>query len=172
MILSRNEIFKALRSGRLAITPFRKENVGPCSVDLTLGNEFKVFKPSKKALEVNEGAEAGPAFAKGVHLKDGQRIVLKPGELVLGVTRERLRLADNLIGHLEGRSRFARLGLLVHVSSSLIQPGVDNVQVLEMANLASHPLALKPGLRLCQVVFEEVRGRAHYEGRFRRQAGI
>jgi len=172
MILSKNEIFKAIRSGRLAITPFKKENVGACSVDLTLGNEFKVFKKSKNVLEVNEGAEAGPAFAKRVKLKPGQQIILKPGELVLGITSERLRLADNLIGHLEGRSRFARLGLLVHVSSSLIQPGVDNVQVLEMANLAPHPLALKPGLRLCQVVFEEVKGSAHYEGRFKRQGHI
>ena len=66
--------------------------------------------------------------------------VLAPGETILGITRERVRLPPDVAGWLEVRSRFARLGLMIHVTSGFMAPGVDNRQVLEMSNVARHPL--------------------------------
>ena len=65
---------------------------------------------------------------------------LGPGETILGITRERIRLPPDLAGWLEGRSRYARLGLMIHVTAGFVAPGVDSRQVLEMSNVAKHPL--------------------------------
>jgi len=92
--------------------------------------------------------------------------VLKPGETILGITRERIRLPGDIAGWLEGRSRFARLGLMIHVTSAFVQPGVSNRQVLEMSNVSGHPLEIHAGVRLCQLVLMRTEGRAVYRGRF------
>jgi len=74
-----------------------------------------------------------------------------------------------LCGWLEGRSKIARVGLAVHVTSGFVHPGVSNHQVLEMTNVSAVPLAIHPGLRICQVVLERTEGEAVYRGRFASQ---
>ena len=95
-----------------------------------------------------------------------------PGETVLGITRERLRLGPGLCGWLEGRSRFARLGLMVHISAPFMGPGIDSQQVLEMSNFGPAPLAVSPGLPICQFVFQKLEGNEQYEGRFAGQTQL
>ena len=92
-----------------------------------------------------------------------------PGETIHGITRERITLPGNIAGWLEGRSRFARLGLMIHVTAGFVNPGVSNRQVLEISNLAGRPLRLHPGTRLCQIVLQRCEGSAIYTGRFARQ---
>jgi dCTP deaminase len=95
--------------------------------------------------------------------------VLQPGATILGITRERIRLPGDIAGWLEGRSRFARLGLMIHVTAGFIAPGVDSKQVLEMSNVAHRPLVIHPGVRLCQIILQRCDGSAVYAGRFARQ---
>lgn len=167
MILSRNEILNEVRKGRIAITPFDEKCVGPCSVDLHLGNAFRVFSKKNKTFEVNEKAITNNNTKTMVVGLGG--IVVAPRELILGVTQERIRLSPEFCARIDGRSRFARLGLAVHLSSSLVQPGVDNVQVLEILNSSPNKLRLRPGLKICQLVFEELKGKAVYRGAYRTQ---
>lgn len=169
-MLSKPEILGAIRRGEMAITPFDASSVGPVSVDLRLGSEFKTFRKPASAIAVKDDDAAFPASAtNSVSLKNGQPLRLKPGEFALGVTAERVRLSGHIAAKIEGRSRFARLGLMVHVSSSLVQPGVDNVQVLEIVNLSPAEIELWPGTKICQLVFERLERPAKYEGRFRKQ---
>ncbi len=176
MILSRQEILKAVLEKRIVLSPFDAKNVGPCSVDLCLGNGFRVF----------DSEEMGPLHAfdeallekellrrtRVVTVKDGDFLNVAPGELVLGATKERLKLAKTLVGKLEGRSRFARVGLFVHVSSSLVQPGVDNVQILEIYNASPYEIRLRPGMRVCQILFSELKGEAEYVGTYKKQKKV
>ena len=90
-------------------------------------------------------------------------------ETIHGITRERIRLPGDIGGWLEGRSRFARLGLMIHVTSGFVAPGVNNCQVLEMSNVAGRPLAVHAGVRLCQIVLQRTEGSAIYAGRFVQQ---
>lgn len=69
----------------------------------------------------------------------------------------------------EGRSRFARLGLFVHITAGFMQPGINNRQVLEIYNASSYPLELVPGTRICQFIFMKMSGTAKYQGRFSHQ---
>jgi dCTP deaminase len=95
--------------------------------------------------------------------------VLEPGVTIHGITRERITLASDLCGFLEGRSRFARLGLMIHVTSAFVQPGVSNRQVLEISNVSGQPLEIHAGVRLCQLVVLRAEGQAAYRGRFAAQ---
>ena len=163
------EILKAILSKKIKIEPFNPKLVGSCSVDFRLGNQFKRIKKSNKPVEVS----GNPIYNDDLHeeliVKDNQYLESKPGALVLGVTFEKLTLDHRTCAFIEGRSRLARLGLLVHVSSGLIQPGVSNHQVLEIVNLSPHTIHLQPKTIICQVLFDDLKGKAQYTGQFKNQ---
>jgi dCTP deaminase len=165
-ILTHDEILKEIAAGNIVIDPFDAERVGPASVDLHLGNEFRVFRKVHDIVRVTEAANYEEITEKIVV---DDHLLLMPQETVLGITQEKITLASNLCGWLEGRSRFSRLGLLVHISASFIQPGIENKQVLEISNFSPMPLALYPGTPMCQFVFQRTIGQSKYRGRFRNQ---
>ena len=164
-VLGRQAILRAIDSGAISITPFIREHVGPASVDLTLANSFRVFRKVHEIVDVNEHTDYR-AFTDKVDIAEGEHILMMPGETILGITEERLRLAPGLCGWLEGRSRFARLGLMVHISAPFMGPGIDSQQVLEMSNFGPAPLAVHPGTAICQFIFQALDGEENYQGRF------
>ena len=165
-VLTHDEILKNIEQGHIKIDPFDPELVGPGSVDLHLGRSFRSFRKLHQIYHVTDDSD----FQQITELSEvDDFFVLLPGETVLGVTKERITLAPFLCGRLEGRSRFARLGLMVHITASFMQPGIDNHQVLEISNVSSVPLALHPGTRMCQFIFERCEGEATYRGRFATQ---
>ena len=167
-ILSRNEILRLLENGQVKVDPLDLDQLGPTSIDLTLGNEFRVFKKVREIFHVKEDVQF-EAVSESIYVTDGNFLLVMPGELVHGITHEKIQLPTNLAGRIEGRSRFARIGLMIHMTAGLVQPGCNNKQVLEISNMSSMPLALYPGTRICQIVLEEVHGEAKYDGRFKDQ---
>ncbi len=164
-VLIGKEIKKALKNKSIIIEPLDQAQIGPGSIDLTLGNDFKIFKKHSKIYHVKNDSPS-QAISRNVNVKDGGYIVIRPGEMILGITKEKITLADNMSGRLEGRSRFARYGLAVHVTAGFMHPGISNHQVLEIVNLGHGPLALYPGTKICQFIFEKCDGHATYDGRF------
>ncbi len=166
-ILTHDEILKLIRAGTIVIDPFSEEQVGPASVDLHVDNKFRVFRALPHIHPVNEEASY-EEVTELIEVPD--HLLLMPGQAVLGITLERITLPDNICGWLEGRSRFARVGLMVHMTASFMQPGISNKQVLELNNVGPVPLAIYPGTAVCQFIFEECKGRARYRGRFSNQS--
>ena len=164
-VLGRQAILRAIDSGAITITPFIPEHVGPASVDLTLACSFRVFRKVHEIVDVNEHTDYR-SFTDKVDIAQGEHILIMPGETILGITEERLRLGPGLCGWLEGRSRFARLGLMVHISAPFMGPGIDSQQVLEMSNFGPAPLAVHPGTAICQIIFPTLDGEETYQGRF------
>ena len=162
-VIAHSELVKLLKDGVIKVEPFSWEQVGPGSVDLHLGDEFTVFKKVREVFHVTDNSDYR-VITETFHVKDF--FVLMPGESALGKTLERITLPDNICGRLEGRSRFSRLGLLVHITASFMQPGISNHQVLEMYNASPIPLAIHPGTKICQFIFEKTIGTGHYRGRF------
>jgi dCTP deaminase len=169
MILTRDVILREIESGRLVIEPLVPEQVGPASIDLHLGEEIRVMAGGPDVIAVTEEADYR-AITRLERLDDPY--VLKPGETIHAITRERLRLPPDIGGWLEGRSRYARLGLMIHVTSGFIAPGVASRQVLEMSNVAGRPLAIHAGVAVCQVVLQRCEGQAVYAGRFKVQESL
>ena len=163
-VLTRHAILAELSSGRLRVEPLEPDQVGAASIDLHLGDRLRILS----------GPDAGPiAVTEDADVEHTTRIVslaepyvLEPGQTVLGMTRERIHLPPDLCGWLEGRSRIARLGLAIHVTSGFVQPGSANHQVLEMSNVASAALELHAGVRVCQIVLQRTEGEAVYRGRY------
>ena len=164
-VLGRQAILQAIDSGAITISPFIPEHVGPASVDLTLACSFRVFRKVHEIVDVNEHTDYR-SFTDKVDIAEGDHILIMPGETILGITEERLRLGPGLCGWLEGRSRFARLGLMVHISAPFMGPGIDSQQVLEMSNFGPAPLAVHPGTAICQFIFQSLDGEESYQGRF------
>lgn len=167
-ILTRDVIFKEIEQGRIRIEPFEPSMVKAGSVDLHLGNTFRFFSPIRRCVAVKEDSDYRDVTRK-LELKDGESFLLMPGETVLGITRETITMPSDICGWLEGRSRFARLGLLVHISASFMQPGISSQQVLEMSNFGPAPLEIHPDIPVCQFIFQRTEGSAEYEGRFKGQ---
>jgi dCTP deaminase len=158
-ILSDSDLRKALKTGDIRITPMPSEGcIGSGSIDVALSDTFYIPKKSVKRNVVKDLSKTD--FTDVYDKIHADSIVLKQGEVVLAVTEEKLTLAPNVCGWIQGRSRFARLGLTAHVASSFIQPGSSNRQVLEVANLAWFPVKIHKGMRICQIIFEKTQTKA------------
>jgi dCTP deaminase len=166
MVLTHDQILAEIQAGNIAVEPFDETAVGPASVDLTLAPEIRIFRNIDHSIPVVEGSDFRE-ITKHKVIED--KYTIKPKELILGITKERVTLAPTICGWLNSRSRFARLGLMVHITAPFIQPGVSNRQVLEIFNAGPNNLEIVPGERLCQLIFQRCEGEAEYQGLFKEQ---
>ncbi|MBU0592018.1 dCTP deaminase [Candidatus Micrarchaeota archaeon] len=153
MILSDQDIKKMLKQGKIKVEPLEDSQIGPASIDLTLDDEWQFFKEQlkKKTIDLSK-----TGFQTAFKTTRRKTITLKPGQMCLAKTVEMVTLPADIMGKLEGRSRFARMGLVIHITSALVQPGSNNHQVLEIVNLAPFPVKLHAGMRISQMVLEKL----------------
>jgi dCTP deaminase len=153
MLLSDVDIKRMLKNKTMKIVPLEQDQIGPASVDLTLSNEWYFF--NKKYLGKNvdlSKVDFKAAFKK----TKAKKVQLLPGEMCLGKTLEKITLPADIIGKLEGRSRYARMGVIIHTTSAIVQPGSSNHQILEIVNLAPFSITLHKGMKISQVLFERL----------------
>ncbi len=155
MILSNEDLKLYLKKGIIKIEPLSQDQIGSATIDLTLGNEFWFFK--KKYLTDEPVDLSKVPFQEATQKSVLPSVTLESGAMCLGITKEKITLPATIMGRLEGRSRFARMGLAVHITSAVVQPGVSNHQVLEIVNYAPFPVTIHAGMRISQVVFYELK---------------
>lgn len=153
MILSDRSIREALANGRIEIDPLDDSYIQPSSVDLTVDRYFRVFRNHTTGIiDVKENQED---LTELVEIPDDpdQAFMLHPGEFVLGSTAERIKLPNDLVGRLEGKSSLGRLGLLIHSTAGFIDAGWNGHITLELSNIATLPITLYPGMKIGQISF-------------------
>jgi len=157
MVLSDVDIRRYLDLGKIRISPsLPPEQFGSCSVDFRLGSEFSVFEHSRHAfIDVREKG-AIQDIMRTIHVKEGEPFILQPREFALAITEESLELDDDVLGRLEGRSSLGRIGIIVHGTAGLFDPGWRGKATLELSNLGIMPVALYPGMRICSFTFEQL----------------
>jgi len=158
MILSDRDIKKALSEKRIEITPkpdFVTQLLSG-SIDLRIGNTFRVFNHSQFPFIDPSKKDFSNEITKEVNVKNSEHFVIQPGDFVLAVTLENVKIATDLMGRLEGRSSLGRLGLVVHSTASTFDAGWDGKPVLELGNLGRMAISLTPGMRICAMTFEEL----------------
>jgi dCTP deaminase len=175
MILSNAEILLALDEGRLVLDPqplpreVRDDRACPyqtSAVDLRLGDDISYFKHGLPFdINLARGGFTNLFGSTSIRQKltAEQPFVLMPGRLVLGRTLERVELpilADGncLAARIEGRSSYARCGLLVHFSAPTIHAGFSGTITLELFNHGPLGISLYPGTPICQLIVETVKG--------------
>ncbi|MDP1722793.1 MAG: dCTP deaminase [Candidatus Gottesmanbacteria bacterium] len=158
MILSDHDIKIAIATKRITITPKPDlaTQLGSCSIDLRLGRQFRIFDHSKFAYIDPKNTTLTATMMKDVVVKPSEPFMLQPGDFVLATTMETLSLPDDLLARLEGRSSLGRLGIVVHSTASVFDPGWRGMIVMELGNLGRMPVALYPGMRICALTFEEL----------------
>jgi dCTP deaminase len=164
MILAKPEIIRQIKNGRIKIEPYDELAIGPASIDLTLGDKLRIFNTDQHITQADIDYRT---LAGLVDIIEGY--LLAPGELVLGITRERITLPEDVCGWLNSRSRFARIGLMSHIAAPFLAPGISNKQILEIFNAGRNKIRLTAGMKICHVVLQECRGAAKYEGAWKDQ---
>jgi dCTP deaminase len=157
MVLSDIDIRRYLHEGKIRITPeLAVEQFGSCSIDFRLGNEFSIFEHSRHAFIDPRDRRGIEEMMRTVPVSDGEPFILQPREFALAITKETLELDDDVLGRLEGRSSLGRIGIIVHGTAGLFDPGWRGKATLELSNLSRMPVALYPGMRICSFTFEQV----------------
>jgi dCTP deaminase len=158
MILSDRDLKRALKSGRIKIRPSLdlKTQLGSCSIDLRLGKTFRIFEHSKFPYLNPADKDYSNEITRTVKVTGKEPFIMQPGDFVIAATLETVSIASDLIGRLEGRSSLGRLGIIVHSTASVFDPGWNAPPVLELGNLGRMAVALYPGMRVCAMTFEEL----------------
>ena len=155
MVLSDVDIRRYIAEGKIQIVPpLPDDHFGSCSVDFRLGNEFSVFEHSRFPFIDPRDKFAIQGMMRTIIVEDGEPFILQPRDFVLAITMESLDLADDVLGRLEGRSSLGRIGIIVHGTAGLFDPGWTGKATLELSNLGRVAVALCPGMRICSFTFE------------------
>lgn len=157
MVLSDVDIRRYLEQGKIRISPdLPPDQYGSCSVDFRLGNEFSIFEHSRFPYIDLREKSAIQDIMRAVIVKANEPFILQPREFALAITEETLELDDDVLGRLEGRSSLGRIGIIVHGTAGLFDPGWRGKATLELSNLGIMPVALYPGMRICSFTFEQL----------------
>jgi dCTP deaminase len=153
VVLSDRTIQRLLDEGRIEIDPYDPALLQPSSVDVRVDRYFRVFRNSRYPyIDVKQEQED---LTELVEI-DGEPFILHPGEFVLGSTLERVRLPDDLVARLEGKSSLGRLGLLIHSTAGFIDPGWDGHVTLELSNVANLPITIYHEMKIGQLSFVQL----------------
>lgn len=176
MLLSDRDILAEIDAGRIGLDPLAKEMIQPSSIDVRLDKFFRIFD-NHKYPHIDPAADQSD-LTRPVEVDTDEAFVLHPGEFVLGSTYEQVTLPDDIAARLEGKSSLGRLGLMTHSTAGFIDPGFSGHVTLELANVATLPIKLYPGMKIGQLCYfrltspaDNPYGSATYGSRYQGQRG-
>jgi len=152
MILSDRDILSQIKKKKIKIRPFLKENLQPSSLDLQLSPQVRVFDNWQLGL-VDIREKSDPSRLVKIPLSG---FILHSGEFILGCTKEKISLPNDIAAKLEGRSSLGRLGLIIHATAGYIDPGFSGWLTFEMTNIAKLPIKIYQGAKIAQICFYQM----------------
>ncbi len=177
MLLSDRDILTEVDLGRIGINPWDPAMVQPSSIDVRLDRFFRVFE-NHRYPHIDPAEDQSELTREVVVEGHDDPFILHPGEFALGSTYEVVSLPDDIAARVEGKSSLGRLGLLTHATAGFIDPGFTGHVTLELANVATLPIKLWPGMKIGQLCFfrltspaEHPYGSEKYGSRYQGQRG-
>jgi dCTP deaminase len=153
MFLSDTDIAKAVKNEEIVLKPFDPKRLQPVSYDIRLGNKFIVNDES--ATHMIDPAKKIFAKTREIEIKDGQEFILHPGISVLGTSKEYFG-SDYYLVQVGGKSSLARIGLMIHNTAGIINPGHFLNITFELTNQNNVPIILRPGMDIAQLTFSRI----------------
>jgi dCTP deaminase len=156
VVLSDRTIKAEVAAGRITIEPYDEGLVQPSSVDVRVDRKFRVFHNARYPyIDVRQPMEE---LTELVEVTDEEPFILHPGEFVLGQTLESIRLPEDIVARLEGKSSLGRLGLLIHSTAGFVDPSFEGNLTLELSNVANLPITIYYGMPIGQISFMQMDG--------------
>ncbi len=153
MILADREIKQAVAAGEIKIDGFEEKRLQPASYDILLGNKFTISLP-EGMVAIDPVKKVFPK-TREIEIADDGEFILHPGQMVLGTSWDFFG-SDKYLIQLSGKSSLARLGLLVHNTAGIVNPGHFLNITLELYNLNSMPIILRPKMPIAQLTFSRM----------------
>lgn len=153
MFLSDSDIKKELEAKNIEISDFEEKRLQPVSYDILLGNKFETIISHKTSF-VDPARGVFPETHL-ITIKDGEEFVLHPGKTVLGTSKDYFGSQKYLI-QLSGKSSLARIGLVVHNTAGIVNPGHFLHITFELYNAGKVPIILRPGMEIAQILFSGI----------------
>ena len=169
MILSDFDLRNYIKSGRLKIVPFDESIIRENGLDLRLGNTIARLKRTSKILDVEKTYEAN--IEDFYEVEEGSEFIIYPNERVLLHTLEYIKLPPELMGFVNLRSTYARLGMAL--PPTIIDGGFEGQLTIELIG-GSFPVKLYAGKRFIHVVFAKLTSPVEkpYQGIYQGQRGV
>jgi dCTP deaminase len=138
--------------GPKLIENFNPEQVEPDSYDVLLGDQFSKI-------------ESDGSLTRWTT----DKVILEPGEAILGHTIENFTLPENIKGTLQGKSTWARYGIFIE-AAGLFDKGFSGTAVLEIFNSSAARIILKKGEKIGQMSFQRTENAAQKYGSHQRNS--
>jgi dCTP deaminase len=151
VLLSDRDILAEIDARRISVEPYDESMIQPSSIDFRLDRYFRVFE-NHRYPHIDPAADQSD-LTRVVEADGEEPFILHPGEFVLGSTYEVVSLPDDVAARVEGKSSLGRLGLLTHATAGFVDPGFSGHVTLELANVATLPIKLYPGMKIGQLCF-------------------
>lgn len=151
MFLSDVDIKKALDAKQVTISPFNQSQLQVASYDVTLGNEFEIV--DRHQIQAADPGNRQYPKTRKFEIDNDEYVVLHPGENMLGKQREFIGVDNQHLILLSGKSSLARIGLVVHNTAMLFNPGHHFYPTFELVNNSNVPIILRPGMEIAQLLF-------------------
>jgi len=173
MTLSDVEIKRLLASAEMSFTPdLEEEQIQPASVDLRLGNQFKLMRPTNTPIDSRKGLQDDEDTYQTYNVRDGLAFEIPPMTFVLATTKDYMKLPANIGGTIHGRSSVGRMGLFTE-NAGWVDPGFEGEITLELFNASPRSILVYPGDRMCQIelVKTDQLPENEYNGKYQGQTG-
>jgi len=167
-VLSDIDILDSIKNNQLGIMPFDMQQLQPASYDVRLGNVFLI---PMMGLGKPISTEFPPIYKRVTT----DSYTLFPGEFILARLIERILLPSSMCAKIEGKSSLGRMGLSIHVTAGLVDPGWNGILTLEIKNEAiSYPITINAGMSIAQLQFSNLITAAKnpYKGRYQNSEDV
>ena len=146
-LISRHTRIPLLETPELSQTRLRLDRAAR---ELGLKDEQKLALERHLSPNLSE-----PHFTRTLHVRFGRDFILHPRSFALAVTLEWIRMPEDLAGYVTCRSSWGRRGLVIATAVG-VHPGFTGCLTLELTNVGDLPIAIRPGLSICQLFLHKI----------------
>lgn len=164
MIISDQTLRQMIASGEIVCEPIDEKSIQPASIDCRIADHFLVLEDNAMhVIDLDQEIKYREITA--------EEFILPPKSFVLATTQEYIKIPDNVVAFVEGRSSIGRMGLFIQ-NAGWVDPGFEGRITLELYNASSLPIKLQAGKRMCQLVFGfmDKKAESPYRGKYQGQS--
>jgi dCTP deaminase len=154
MFLCDKDIKQAVMKGEITLQNFDEKRLQMATYDVKLGNRFVIM--DNHSIHFTDPVRSIFPHSTEIFIEYYEEFILHPGVCVLGEVADFVGCTTNYLIQISGKSSLARLGLIVHNTAGIINPGHYLNIVLELSNVSSIPIVLRPGMLIAQLLFSQL----------------